>query len=64
VARAEQNGITEAEAQEALSQLDPLWDELMPAEQSQVVQLTIERADIRCAESRSGCGRTASRAGA
>jgi hypothetical protein len=27
--------------------LDPLWDELFPAEQARIVQLLIERIDIR-----------------
>ena len=31
---------------EALKQLDPLWDELFPAEQARIVALLIERVDI------------------
>jgi site-specific DNA recombinase len=46
-ARAEQDDITEAEAREALHQLDPLWDELFPAEQARIVQLLVERVDLR-----------------
>ena len=46
-ARAEQNEITEDEAREALLQLDPLWDELFPAEQARIVQLLVERVDVR-----------------
>jgi hypothetical protein len=46
-ARAEQNDITEDEAREALLQLDPLWDELFPAEQARIVQLLVERVDVR-----------------
>ena len=46
-ARAEQNDITEDEAREALLQLDPLWDELFPAEQARIVQLLVERVDLR-----------------
>jgi site-specific DNA recombinase len=46
-ARAEQDDITEAEAREALLQLDPLWDELFPAEQARIVQLLVERVDVR-----------------
>ena len=38
-ARAEQDDVTEDEAREALMQLDPLWDELFPAEQARIVQL-------------------------
>ena len=45
-AKAEQVGVTEDEAREALSQLDPLWDELFPAEQVRVVQLLVERVDV------------------
>ena len=43
----EQDDITEAEAREALLQLDPLWDELFPAEQARIVQLLVERVDVR-----------------
>lgn len=46
-ARAEQDDVTEAEAREALLQLDPLWDELFPAEQARIVQLLVERVDVR-----------------
>ena len=45
-ARSQENGITEAEARKALQQLDPLWDELFPAEQARIVALAIERVDI------------------
>jgi hypothetical protein len=31
----------------ALIQLDPLWDELFPAEQARIVQLLVERVDVR-----------------
>jgi hypothetical protein len=27
--------------------LDPLWDELFPAEQARIVQLLVERVDVR-----------------
>jgi site-specific DNA recombinase len=46
-ARAEQDDITEDAAREALTQLDPLWDELFPAEQARIVQLLVERVDVR-----------------
>ncbi len=46
-ARAEQDDFTEHEAREALTELDPLWDELFPAEQARIVQLLIERVDVR-----------------
>lgn len=45
-ARAEQGGVSEDEAREALLQLDPLWDELFPAEQARIVQLLVERVDV------------------
>jgi len=45
--RVEQDDITEDEAREALLQLDPLWDELFPAEQARIVQLLVERVDVR-----------------
>jgi hypothetical protein len=31
---------------DALHRLDPLWDELFPAEQARIVQLLVERVDI------------------
>ena len=36
----------EADVREALERLDPLWDELFPAEQARIVQLLVERVDI------------------
>ena len=36
----------ESDARTALQQLDPLWDELFPAEQARIVGLAIERVDI------------------
>jgi len=38
--------IHENTVREALTQLDPLWDELFPAEQARIVQLLVERVDI------------------
>jgi site-specific DNA recombinase len=46
-ARAGQDDVTEAEVREALLQLAPLWDELFPAEQARIVQLLVERVDLR-----------------
>ena len=53
-ARAEAPDLTEAETREALERLDPLWDELFPAEQARIVRALAERvvvgpagADIR-----------------
>ena len=44
--RAHSDGISEAEVREALHDMDPLWDELFPAEQSRVLQLLVERVDV------------------
>ena len=38
--------ISEAEVREALQRLNPLWDELFPAEQARIVQLLVERVDV------------------
>lgn len=38
--------IDEGEVREALHRLDPLWNELFPAEQARVVQLLVERVDV------------------
>ena len=45
-ARGQDDGITEAEVRDALLQLDPLWDELFPAERARIVQLLVERVEI------------------
>ena len=45
-ARAQDGEITEADARDALTRLDPLWDELFPAEQARIVALLVERIDI------------------
>jgi DNA invertase Pin-like site-specific DNA recombinase len=45
-ARTHADDITEADARSALQQIDPLWDELFPAEQARIVGLAIERVDI------------------
>jgi len=45
-ARAHADDVTEADALAALQQLDPLWDELFPAEQARIVALLVERVDI------------------
>ncbi|WP_237400502.1 zinc ribbon domain-containing protein, partial [Rhodovulum visakhapatnamense] len=45
-ARAQDDGITEPDARTALQQLDPLWDDLFPAEQARIVALLVERLDI------------------
>jgi hypothetical protein len=45
--RAQDSPTTEAEVRDALLELEPLWDELFPAEQARIVQLLIERIDLR-----------------
>lgn len=45
-ARTHDGGFTEVDAGAALQQLDPLWDELFPAEQARIVALLVERVDI------------------
>jgi DNA invertase Pin-like site-specific DNA recombinase len=45
-ARPEIDDLSEGEVREALEGLDPLWDELFPAEQARVVQLLVERVDV------------------
>jgi hypothetical protein len=46
VARRSLEGLREADVREALERLDPLWDELFPAEQARIVQLLVERVDV------------------
>ena len=36
----------DVDASAALQRLDPLWDELFPAEQARIVALLVERVDI------------------
>ncbi len=45
-ARAQDGAIGEFEVRDALTRLDPLWDELFPAEQARIVALLVERIDI------------------
>ena len=45
-ARAELPELTEDETREALERLDPLWDELFPAEQARIIRLLVERVEI------------------
>ena len=39
--------LPEKTVQEPLDRLDPLWDELFPAEQARIVQLLVQRIDLR-----------------
>jgi DNA invertase Pin-like site-specific DNA recombinase len=45
-ARAEAPDLTEEETRVALEALEPLWDELFPAEQARIVRLLVERVEI------------------
>ena len=45
-ARVQDGDIAEADALEALTRLDSLWDELFPAEQARIVGLLVERVEI------------------
>jgi len=45
-ARGHDENISEADVREALHDLDPLWDELFPAEQTRVLQLLVERVEV------------------
>jgi len=45
-ARLQDGEITEADARDALTRLDPLWDELFHAEQARIATLLVERIDI------------------
>jgi site-specific DNA recombinase len=38
--------ITEADVRNAIERLNPVWDELFPAEQARIVQLVVERVDV------------------
>ena len=46
-AAAEGAEVSESVVREALEQLDPLWEELFPAEQARIVQLLVQRADLK-----------------
>jgi len=46
LARESMDGLTEGDVRDALERLDPLWDELFPAEQARIVQLLVERVDV------------------
>jgi len=45
-ARQEAPELTEAEVRDALHRLDPLWEELFPAEQARIVQTLVERVTV------------------
>jgi len=45
-ALAEAPDLTEGEVRDALGRLDPMWDELFPAEQERIVRLLVERVVV------------------
>ncbi len=45
-ARASAPDITEDQARLALERLDPLWEELFPAEQARIIRLLVDRVDV------------------
>ena len=45
-ARAEMPDLTEAEVGDTLNQLEPLWDELFPAERTRIARLLVERLTV------------------
>jgi hypothetical protein len=45
-ARASVPDMTEDEARLALERLDPLWEELFPAEQARIIRLLVDRVDV------------------
>jgi site-specific DNA recombinase len=46
-ARKIMEGVTESGVRKALKAFDPLWNELFPAEQSRIIELLVERVDVR-----------------
>ena len=45
--RLETDSVTEPQVIDALERLDPLWNELFPAEQARIVTLLVERVDVQ-----------------
>jgi len=45
-ARASAPDITEDQARLALERLDPLWEELLAAEQARIIRLLVDRVDV------------------
>jgi DNA invertase Pin-like site-specific DNA recombinase len=46
-ARATATDVTEQEVLLALARIEPLWDELFPAERARIVRLLVDRVDVR-----------------
>jgi DNA invertase Pin-like site-specific DNA recombinase len=55
-ARAEQQDLTEGDVRDALHRLEPLWDELFPAEQARIVRTLVDRVVVGLVAQISGCG--------
>jgi site-specific DNA recombinase len=47
IARKSIKGLTESDVRSSLVAFDPLWNELFPAEQSRIIELLVERVDVR-----------------
>jgi site-specific DNA recombinase len=45
--RKSNKGMTESEVRCALQAFDPLWNQLFPAEQSRIIEMLVERVDVR-----------------
>jgi DNA invertase Pin-like site-specific DNA recombinase len=45
-ARSELPDLSEEETRQALERLDPIWDELFPAEQARIIRLLVDRVEI------------------
>ncbi|WP_270937661.1 hypothetical protein [Falsiroseomonas oryzae] len=45
--RATTQDVTEQEVLLALERIEPLWDELFPAERARIVRLLVDRVDVR-----------------
>lgn len=45
-AKADVPNVTENETREALERLDPLWNELFPAEQARIIRLLVDRVEV------------------
>ena len=43
----EAHAVTESEVMDALNRLDPIWNELFPAEQARIVQLLVKEINVR-----------------
>jgi site-specific DNA recombinase len=46
-ARKSIKGLTESEVRKTLQTFDPLWNELFPVEQARIINLLVERVDVR-----------------